>query len=123
MHELSVAHALVAAATEALVDEPDPRVQELHLRLGRLSGVVQGSLEFAYDVAVGGTALEGSRLVVHEVPVSVWCAECGQVVELPDTTSFRCPLCSTPSGDLRAGREIELVRLVLDDRPRAGVVA
>ncbi|MFZ0325044.1 MAG: hydrogenase maturation nickel metallochaperone HypA [Actinomycetes bacterium] len=118
MHELSVAHALVNASVEALSDDdgtPLVAVQEVHVRLGVMSGVVRGSLEFAFDVAVEGTALAGSTLVVREVPVSVFCSGCDIVVELPGTTSFVCPVCQTPSGDLRSGREVELVRLVLLD--------
>ena len=122
MHELSVAHALVAAASDSLPADAG-RVGEVHLRLGRLSGVVRGSLEFAYDVAVAGTALEGSQLVVHEVPVSVYCASCDDVGELVSPTAFVCPRCGQPSGDLRGGREIELVQLVLDDPADRAVVA
>lgn len=116
MHELSVAHALVAAATDALPADA-VGVREVHLRLGRLSGVVRGSLEFAYDVAVAGTLLQGSVLVVHEVPVTVFCTSCDDVVELASVTSFVCPRCGRPSGDLRGGREIELVQLVVDEAP------
>ena len=118
MHELSVAHSLVNASLQALVDRDESSavvVQEVHLRLGVLSGVVRSSLEFAYGIAVDGTALVGSSLVVHEVPVSVYCPRCAVVVELPGTTSFVCPGCGVPTGDLRGGREVELVRLVLLD--------
>jgi hydrogenase nickel incorporation protein HypA/HybF len=111
VHELSIATALVGAADEAARDAGAARVVRLHLRLGALSGVVREALDFAYPIAAEGTRLEGSELVVEEVPVAVWCPACGAERELPTTTRFRCPACDTPTGGVRAGREIEISHL------------
>ncbi len=118
MHELSVAHALTGAVEEALPAGAGP-VREVHVRVGVLSGVVAQALEFAYEIAVADTRLEGSDLVVEVVPLSIHCATCDAIRVLPGTTSFRCPSCGTPSGDIRGGREVELVRVVLEDLTEA----
>lgn len=116
MHELSVAHAVVSTVTEAL-PAGSPRVLEVHVRVGVLSGVVPEALTYAYDVAAEGTPLADAALHIERTPVVIHCPACGGDRELPGTTDFRCPTCGTPSGDVRAGRELEVVRLVLDDAP------
>jgi hydrogenase nickel incorporation protein HypA/HybF len=68
---------------------------------------------------VDGTPLQGSVLVVHDVPVTVFCGSCDDVVELSSVTAFVCSRCGEPSGDVRGGREIELVQLVVDEAPAA----
>lgn len=111
MHELSIATSLISAADEAARAAGAVRVERLHLRLGALSGVVREALEFAYEFAAEGTLLEGSELVVEELPVVVFCSNCEAERELEAITRFRCPVCDTPTGDVRQGREIEISHL------------
>lgn len=113
MHELSIAHGLVELVQQHL-PAGVTRVTAVDVRLGALAGVVRGALEFCYDIATGGTALEGSALRVQEIPVTIHCTPCGTDRELPTVVSFRCPVCGTPSGDIRAGREIELGAIEYD---------
>jgi len=108
MHELSVATALVAQATRAAGDS---RVVVVHLRLGRLSGLVPDSLQFGFEIAAAGTTLADARLEVERVEPVVWCTPCDAAVTLAQPNRFRCPDCDTPSGDLLPGRELELVSL------------
>jgi len=114
MHELSIAYSVVEIATESAKAAGAVRVKEVHVRLGALSGVVRGALEFCYEVACAGTLLEGSVLVVRELPVRIWCGVCGHEVELPSTQYFCCPVCDTASGDLRQGRELDVEAIEID---------
>jgi hydrogenase nickel incorporation protein HypA/HybF len=115
MHELSIAYSLVEAATKAATEAKATQVQAVHLRLGMLSGVVKDALLFSYEVATKGTLLEGSKLVVEELPVIVYCAACETETILPDIQRFRCSVCNVPTGDIRQGKELELVSLEIDD--------
>lgn len=122
VHELSIAQNLVTIASEAIqaecpgLDSATLQVTEVHLRLGRLAGVVKESLEFCYDVVTQDTMLEGSQLVIEVVPVVVYCPTCQTEFELPNIQRFRCPDCHTPTGDIRQGREMELSVIHFDDR-------
>ncbi|MEI7555085.1 hydrogenase maturation nickel metallochaperone HypA [Candidatus Chlorohelix sp.] len=118
MHELSIAYNLVEVAEKAAIEAKAIRVQAVYLRLGMLTGIVKDALLFGYDVAVQGTLLEGSQLVVEELPVIVYCAVCKTETILPDIQHFRCSLCNTPTGDIRQGKELELASLeVVDEAP------
>lgn len=87
---------------------------EVHLRLGALAGVVEDSLQFSYDIVTRGTPLEGSKLIVERLPVLVYCAACNDTKILPGIQSFRCPVCSAPTGDVRGGREMEVASIVAE---------
>ncbi len=69
MHELSIISSVVDSVTETLVAYPGATVKEVRLRIGALASVVEDSLQFCYGLAIEGTPLEGSVLVVKTVPV------------------------------------------------------
>ena len=115
MHELSIVTSVVDTVTESLAAYPGARVKEVRLRVGALASVVRESLEFCYGVATDGTALEGSLLVVNELPVVMHCLPCGADVTLEGVQSFRCPQCGEPCSDMRQGRELEIEAIEIED--------
>ena len=114
MHELSIARSLVETVEDAVSSPPIQRVIAVHLHVGALAGVVRSALDFCYEIATRDTLLEGSRLVVHELPVVIFCPQCQREVELPSIQRFRCPVCDTPSGDVRSGQELEVHSLEVE---------
>ena len=119
MHELGIAHALVQTATEAARDLGGARVRKVHLRLGPLAGVVREALEFAWECAVAGSAIDGAALVVEPVAVRVRCDACGLEGPPVDERRLRCPACGAPTPTVLAGRELLLRALDYDDAPAA----
>jgi hydrogenase nickel incorporation protein HypA/HybF len=71
MHELSIALSIVDIACEEAERHGSTRVHATHLKLGPLAGVVRESLLSAYELACEGTPLEGSQLVIDEVPGNI----------------------------------------------------
>ena len=115
MHEISLASRLVAQAEAAARDAGAVEVRSVRVRLGALAGVDPESLRFAYGIAVSDTVLAGASLEIEHLPVLVACPACGQITTLKDSQSFRCAACGTPTGDIRQGRELELVSLEVVD--------
>lgn len=116
MHELSIAISLVETAQEELERHEGAQVQAIHLRLGALSGVVRDALEFSYEIACQNTPLEGSRLVIEEVPVLVDCPHCKALRGIVSLQSFRCTECGAVGGEVRQGRELEVSALEITER-------
>ena len=114
MHELSIAMGIVEAAVEE-AQKRGVRVGAVHLRLGALSGVVKDALLFSYDVVCQDTSLAGSRLVVEDVPVAVFCPQCRQQRILASVQSFCCPECGLPTMDIRQGKELEVFALEVQE--------
>lgn len=119
MHELSIAMSIVDAA----LDEAQRRgvqVSAVHLRLGALSGVVKDALMFSYEMACQDTALQGSQLIVEDVPVVVFCPQCQQRRTLSSVQSFACPECNTPTMDILQGKELEVFALEVQEEAQEG---
>jgi len=70
MHELSIALSIVEIASEEAVRQAAAKVEAVHLRLGKLSGVAKEALLFSWDLACRETPVEGARLAIEEVPGS-----------------------------------------------------
>jgi hydrogenase nickel incorporation protein HypA/HybF len=115
MHELSIAMSMVEIAGEEAASRGGARVIALHLKLGPLSGVVKDALLFSYDVAASGTALEGSRLVIEEVPVIVFCRGCNQQREIETIQYLGCPLCGELTPEVLSGRELQIVAMEIEE--------
>jgi len=111
MHELSIAISLVEAAQEEAGKYDSTAIYAVHLKLGPLAGVEKDALLFSYDLAAQGTPLEGSRLIVEEVPVLVDCPVCGERRPIRSTQSFCCAVCGAPAGEIVQGRELEVTAL------------
>lgn len=114
MHELSIAMGIVEAAREE-AERRCVEVTSVHLRLGALSGVVKDALLFSWEVATQETALTGSKLIVEDIPVVIYCAPCKAERELQSVQSFTCPECGTPTMDIRRGKELEVFALEVKD--------
>ena len=110
MHELSIAMGIVDAAAEE-AQSRGIQVRAVHLRLGALSGVVKEALLFSYEVACQDTPLQGSQLVVEDVPVIVFCERCQNERPLQSVQLFVCPECGAPTMDVRQGKELEVFAL------------
>lgn len=113
MHELSIANRIVEIAGERCREE-GARAKVVTLRIGALSCVHEDALRFSFDLAREGTPLADATLQIVSVPVTIWCGPCGREVALPGIQKFACPACGTPSGDIRAGRELDLESIELE---------
>ena len=111
MHELSIALSIVDGATEEAQKHDGAKVEAVHLKLGRLSGVVKDALLFSWEVACQGTSLENSRLEITEIPVIVHCENCKTERILEEINNFSCPVCNTPTPEVTQGRELEVTAL------------
>jgi hydrogenase nickel incorporation protein HypA/HybF len=117
MHELSIVTSVVESVTESLENYTGARVLEVRLRVGALASVIEDSLQFCYGIAIEGTPLAGSKLVVNTVPVTVHCDACGKDGVLESLQHFHCPHCDAPATDVRTGRELEIESIEIEETP------
>lgn len=114
MHELSVAISIIELAEEE-ASRRGVRVDAIHLRLGPLAGVVKEALLSSYEIARENTALAGSRLIIEEMPIVVYCPRCQAERTLESMQEFRCPECRTPASEVLQGKELEVFALELQE--------
>jgi len=113
MHELSIMESALSLALDQTQKAGGNRVYTIRLRIGALSGVVPDALRFAFDTLATGTPAEGAELEIDNVPARFWCSGCRCEFQADDMLA-ECPDCHKPSGELRAGRELELASLEIE---------
>jgi hydrogenase nickel incorporation protein HypA/HybF len=114
MHELSIAMSIVELAEEEAARR-GVYVEAVHLKLGSLSGVVKEALLSCYEMVCDDTPLRGSRLIIEEVPVVIFCPKCRAERPLDSIQLFCCPECNTPCSEVVRGKELEVVALEIKE--------
>jgi hydrogenase nickel incorporation protein HypA/HybF len=113
MHELSIMQSALSMALDQARQAGARQVLVIRLRIGALSGVAPDALQFAFEVLAPGTLAEKAELAIEPVPARFWCADCRREF-VSDDLFAECPGCHRPSGELRAGRELEVASLEIE---------
>lgn len=111
MHELSIAQAIVAIADR---HADGRRVLRVSVRVGHLRQVVPDALQFAFELLVAGTALDGAQLAIEQVPVQVRCRACDALSEVPGFP-LHCRACGGLDVEVCAGEELLVDELDVDE--------
>jgi hydrogenase nickel incorporation protein HypA/HybF len=114
MHELSIAMSIVELAEEE-AERRGVQVNVVHLKLGGLSGVMKEALLSCYEMACENTPVQGSRLLVEDVPVVIFCPTCQAQRPLSSVQSFCCPECGNPASEIVHGKELEVFALEIQE--------
>ena len=113
MHEVAIMAEALRMAEDAARAAGAERILRLRLRLGSLSGVVEESLRFAFDVVTQDTMAAGASLEIERVPGACWCATCQAEFACVDFFD-ECPRCHNLSSELRRGRELEIASVEIN---------
>ncbi|PWR23125.1 hydrogenase maturation nickel metallochaperone HypA [Zavarzinia compransoris] len=110
MHELSITRNIVAIVGEAAKGRP---VGTVTLEIGMLSGVLAEAIAFCFEIVAEGTAAEGARLDIRQVPGRARCGDCGQEFDTPDLFT-PCP-CGSRNVTRIAGEELKIRSIELKE--------
>ena len=114
MHEVSLVESMVTALEKMMEEEKWKKITEVRLRVGVLRQVNPDILAFAFETVTKGTPLEGSRLIVTDIPLEYRCRDCGQM--WGDENGL-CPACGSGSRETLAGMELEIESLEVEENP------
>jgi hydrogenase nickel incorporation protein HypA/HybF len=103
VHELAIIEGVVDTVTERLGDAP---VTSVRLEIGALSGVVDDSLRFCFELATEGTSLQGATLEITQIPGRCRCRTCGSEFS-PDGQILLCP-CGSADAEVLAGQDLTI---------------
>ena len=90
-----------------------PQIRELHVKIGRLSGVEAHYLQNCYEVFRVGTVCENADLIIHTQEIVVKCKNCGFSGDLAQN-DFSCPRCKSSEISVIDGEDMYLMRLVIE---------
>lgn len=110
MHELGIVMGIVKQMEAYKTENNLEEIEKLVLQIGSLSGVVPKYIKDVYPMAVEGTALQDTELVVEETPGIGYCEDCGFRYELVHNDNT-CPKCKSKNFSIISGREFVIKEL------------
>lgn len=113
MHELSVARSILDLALAHASRAGASRVTAIRLTVGDLTHLVDGSVQFYWDILSQGTPAEGARLHITRDPLRMECRACGTRFH-PDGSDYRCPACSEQRVRVAAGDDLRMDSIDVD---------
>ncbi len=112
MHELALARSLIEMVEAYALEHNARHVKQVNLRLGEMSAMTR-ALHFCFSAVAAGTICEDAKLLIDEVPLTVFCSNCDEIKAPSGRYSFRCSDCGMPTPKVITGREMQLVSIEL----------
>ncbi len=109
MHEASIAASLLEIVSGQCRKGGFSRIESIHLKVGRASGIMTDALIFAFDAMKEDSPAKGAVLEVEEVPVSGHCYDCNTTFTTEQEYILSCPGCGGSSFRMTGGREMDVV--------------
>ena len=110
MHEFGIAQGLLDAVLAKAQESRASRIDWIKLEIGVMSGVEEDALQFAFTAISEGTIAEKAELRIERIPVRCHCPACDRIFECTPA-AYHCPGCGGVSGDIRTGKEMNLVAM------------
>ena len=114
MHELSVTESLLQLAERYAAEADAARVTDLYLVIGRLSSIVDDSVQFYWDIISQDTICAGAALHFERVPATILCRNCNEQYTL-EGELIPCPNCASTQIKITAGEEFRLDSITIEE--------
>jgi len=118
MHELSVAQEILGIVSQYVPNPSSGSVKSVKVQIGKLSNILSDSLTFCYEALTNKTPLEGSKLEIIEMPVTISCLECRKKSEI-EPPVFVCPVCGNNQIKIISGTELRVDEIELFDEDQS----
>ncbi len=113
MHELSIALSIVETAEEEARKANAAVISKVEVEIGKMAGIENEALLFAWDSVIQGTMAQKSELVIHSIEGEAHCLECGK--NFPVENYFaECPYCKSFRYQVTKGKELRVSSLTVD---------
>ena len=110
MHELGITRNIVGIVSDAAKGR---RVTHVTLEIGALAGVMSEAISFCFDTVAHGSAIEGARLEIVQIPGRARCRSCQTEFATP-TLFSPCP-CGSRNTERLSGEELNIKSMQLEE--------
>lgn len=114
MHELAVTQSILDLAVDYGQRSGAKQITDLNLVIGRLSSIVDDSVQFYWDIISKGTLCEGSTLHFERIPAVIECLDCSNQYEL-EAELIPCPQCGSNRVKFVSGKEFRLESIEINE--------
>ena len=113
MHELSITEALLNMACQTAAQQQAKKVTALNVKIGKLSGIIDDSVQFYWEIITKETVCKDSTLNFTHIAAKFLCHECNTVFELIDDL-IPCPACGSMDLQIVQGDEFLLESIEIE---------
>lgn len=106
MHEGHFTEQIVEAVLKELNGVPVDPSTAIRVSVGETFHLVPESVQLHYGILTQGTPLEGTVLMLEEIPVQVECRRCGERGGVEDHHLLLCSRCGSQDVTMVAGHEV-----------------
>ena len=107
MHELSITESILEIATRHAEAARAQKVTRINIIIGRLSSVVDDSVQFYWDIISQNTICAGSILQFERIPARMKCLDCGSEYSF-ERDLVPCPQCQSYQSRIISGEEFRM---------------
>lgn len=107
MHELSVTESILEIVLSNASQSNAARVTDVYLVIGRLSSIVDDSVQFYWDFVTEDSICAGSKLHFERKPAILKCQDCGHEFRI-ETDLIPCPHCTSYRTSILSGEEFHV---------------
>lgn len=104
MHELAVTESILEIASSYAKKSKASRVTRINLVIGKLSSIVDDSVQFYWEPIAEGTICSGSTLSFKRLPAVLHCTICNQDYQIEEELT-PCPICGGYQTTIVSGEE------------------
>ncbi|MCS7252342.1 MAG: hydrogenase maturation nickel metallochaperone HypA [Thermoflexus sp.] len=115
MHELAITQGILSVVLEAAEAARARRVLAIDLVVGALTGYVDDSIRFYFDLLSQGTPAEGAILRIRREPGQGHCQTCGATFQAEPPLRPTCLFCNSPQIQITGGAYCFVERIEVDD--------
>ena len=113
MHELAVTESILNIALTHARKAEATKVTDIYIQIGRLSSIVDESVQFYWDMVSEGTMCAGSKLHFQRFPAELLCLECNNKFTVPKQIT-PCPKCGSLSLKVLSGDQFNLESIEIE---------
>ena len=110
---MGIVSGILTASVDAAARQNATAINEIRIRVGELTEIVDDALYFAFEALTPGTLAEGATLVVEHVPGRSKCVECGTTFN-HGRFDVECVGCGSYFCEMVEGRELEIESIDID---------
>ena len=114
MHELPVTQSILEIACRHAEQAGAKQVTDIHLVIGKLSSIVDDSVQFYWDTISAGTVCEGATLHFRRIATKLKCEDCSHEFTLV-ADLIPCPNCASMHLTVLEGTEFYLDYISVPD--------
>lgn len=107
MHELSITESILEIAVRHAQAANATKVTTINILMGRLSSVVDDSVQFYWDIISADTLCAGATLHFERTPATMRCMECTTEYSF-ERDLIPCPKCGSSLARIISGEEFRL---------------